>query len=307
MNKLLVIPPLIISGLLAIAMFISEDWTLGIIFLLIAVAPIIIMKIMSRPRQEEELYTKINKALESVPDDMDYGNLILTGIKPAKYLYTDKEQEESKIQITDKEGNKEIKKVKKEENPQIEILQDVQRKIKYPPQAIQPAKNIGQIIKKVSIETQQKVGDYEEEKVLHVFKIYKKTGLLSSKTFWLYVYHDELINPIMEGENVVVEGIDIFPLTDKHYVTSTSPGRKMMELVTGLGILGSAETLLDHLGRITKETLKSNMEHQRRMQLGGQVLKIGKKGIQTARKGYGDMKRSAEGSQRDQPLDQQLR
>lgn len=303
--KIILLPIMVISGLLGAAMIAGGDMLMGIIFIAIAITPLILMKILGKPQPEKELYTKINEALESVPDTTNYGKLILTGIKPAKYLYEKQEHEEEETEEVEISENGEIKtkKIKKKQNPQLQEFKDHRRQITHPAQTIQPAKEVGQIIKKVSIETKHE----DEERVLHVFKIHKKIGLIRSKTFWLYVYHDELINPIMEEQNVVVEGIDIFPITDKHYITSTSPGRKIMEFVEGLGILGSAETLLDHLGRITKETLKSNMEHQRRMQLGGQVLKIGKKGLQTAKKGYGTIKQSAEGAQRDRPIDEQLR
>lgn len=336
LKTLFMVPIVVIAGLIGASMLYAGDVLMGVIFLFIAALPVILLLKMRAPEEEKTLYKRITESLESVPDNMDYGKLVLTGIKPARYLYVDQgkereEQEDREIkavkaqaeklqpdrrkqdqeQDTDEkaEGNED----EELEKQKLEVIDNVEKKVIQPKRVIQPTKVVEQINKKVSIEVKMQTGEgelgekgtKEESKVLHIFQVIQKTGIFSKKSFYLYVFHDELIAPIQESEDVIVEGIDIFPITDKHYITSTSPGRKVSVFVEDLGLLGSSRTLLDHLGRITRETLKSNIDHQRRMQMGGNIIQLGKEGVKKAGKagikGYKQLKSQ---SQRDEPVNE---
>lgn len=252
--------------LLGVAMVSGGSPLIGLLFIGIggAILFLIWKKGTSRePEAEPALYEKLTKAIEGGPQkEQNLGNLILTGTKPAK---------------KDLSGEKTI-----------------------PEQAIQGKSSIGSIVNYQSIEVKIPVYNEKEERdgsketILHAFSIVQKTGFFSKDEYIVYVYNEELLRPPRPGEDVVVQAVDVFPFTEKHCITSTSPGRKMTTFIEDLGALASTKSVLNRLGKITEETIKSNIEYQKDMRQQGAIIDYGKKSLKGAKQKYDQMNENLE-------------
>lgn len=251
-----------ITAMLGLSMVMGQNPLMGIVFLAIATGLMFYVyksRKASKPQEEPALYEKLTKAIEKGPKKKkSYGDFILTGVKPQKI---------------NNEG-----------------------KTSAPEQAIQGKSNLGQVVKHQSIEVNIPIYNQEEgekenskETMLHAFSVKQKTGWFSSETYIIYVYNEELLRPVKPDQDIIVQAVDVFPFTEKHCITSTSPGRKMTTFVEDLGMMASAKSILNRLGKVTEETIKSNIEYQKNMRQSGSIIDYSKKGLKGAKNQYNNM------------------